>query len=111
MKGLLLLYRTSALIKEDIDSPVLEWAATPMVIILTARVRKALVEVESEVLFELERIIFSANGIGKQNPIVIWVCLWLLILHYQSVMPWVGVIWYNDASGKMDSTLRLDGRI
>ena len=38
-----------------------------MAMILLARVRKALVEVESEVLFELERNIFSANGIGKQG--------------------------------------------
>jgi len=67
MKSLLLLYRTSAFVKEDIESLVLEWAATPMAMILLARVRKALVEVESEVLFELERNIFSANGIGKQG--------------------------------------------
>jgi hypothetical protein len=67
MKSLLLLYRTSAFVKEDIESLVLEWAVTPMAMILLARVRKALVEVESEVLFELERNIFSANGIGKQG--------------------------------------------
>jgi hypothetical protein len=100
MKSLYGIYRPSAIIKEYRDSPEFEWAPTPMVVALDDRIRKALVEVEAEVLFEFERIIFGVGGIGKQNPLAVWVCLWLLILHYNSMMAWVLVMWHNDDEGK-----------
>jgi hypothetical protein len=100
MKSLLGLCQTGAIIKSDLDSPAFEWAATLMVRALGSRVRNALVEIEAEVLFEFERIIFGSGSIGKQNPVAIWVCLWLLILHYKSLTPWVDVIWHDDITGK-----------
>ena len=100
MKSLVELYRTSALIKEHIDKPKHEWGSTLMVITLDAMVRKALIETEAQVLFEFEKIIFRGGGIGKENPIIIWVCLWLLILQYESFAAWAKVIFSDDDEGE-----------
>ncbi|KAH8744021.1 hypothetical protein F5882DRAFT_423713 [Hyaloscypha sp. PMI_1271] len=52
-------------------------------------VRKEAMKLEAEVLSELERILYSSQSIGSQNPIAIWVCLWLLLLYYKSHLTFI----------------------
>lgn len=38
---------------------------------------------EHSILIQLQSLIFSQKGIGRQNELPIWICLWLLILTYR----------------------------
>jgi len=38
---------------------------------------------ESEILKLMQSLIFNLKGLGKENEIPIWICLWLLILTYR----------------------------
>ncbi|KAM5369890.1 hypothetical protein ACJZ2D_008791 [Fusarium nematophilum] len=42
--------------------------------------------VEKEVLTELEKLVFSASGIGPDNAIALWASLWCLILMYRKLV-------------------------
>ncbi|KAH6678189.1 hypothetical protein B0J14DRAFT_650411 [Halenospora varia] len=43
-------------------------------------------ELELEILSELDKILFRAAGIGRENPIAVWFCLWTLIFTYKEHM-------------------------
>jgi hypothetical protein len=47
---------------------------------------KDIVELELEILAEIDKLIYCSEGIGKRNPLGVWVSLWLLILAYQEHM-------------------------
>ena len=38
---------------------------------------------ERDILGQLQSIIFNQKGLGKQNELPIWICLWLLMLTYR----------------------------
>jgi hypothetical protein len=38
---------------------------------------------EQSILTQLQSLIFSQKGMGKENELPIWICLWLLILTYR----------------------------
>jgi hypothetical protein len=47
---------------------------------------KAIKISETYVLSEIDRMIQSKAGIGRQNPLATWVALWILILSYKEYM-------------------------
>ncbi|KAH6678188.1 hypothetical protein B0J14DRAFT_316756 [Halenospora varia] len=49
-------------------------------------ISKDVVKLELEVLFEMDKLLFGAETIGRQNPIGLWLCLWTLILTYKEHM-------------------------
>jgi len=104
MKLLLGLYRLCPIVKHTEDSVETEFAAWAMQSQIHNLVRKEAMKLEAEVLSELERILYSSQSIGSQNPIAIWVCLWLLLLYYKSHLTF---IWGHGgrASGRCQQNL------
>lgn len=45
-----------------------------------------LIPLEVQVFSTLENLIYDKDGIGKQNPLVTWACLWTLIFTYKEHM-------------------------
>jgi len=84
LRLLLGLYRMCPIIKYAKDSTETEFASWAMEAQLAEYIGKEAVQLEARVLFELERVSYGSGGIGKKNPLVTWVCLWLLILYYKS---------------------------
>jgi len=60
---------------------------------LDAQIQKAINETEAEVLSAFEKIVFRPSGVNRQTSLIVWVCLWLLLLHYKWCMPRVTAIW------------------
>jgi hypothetical protein len=50
---------------------------------------KGITLLEAEILDDLERLLYGAEGIGKKNPLATWVCLWLLVLIYKEQMSFI----------------------
>jgi hypothetical protein len=47
---------------------------------------KEIVGFEFDVLSAIDKIVNCSEGIGRRNPLGIWVALWILILAYQELM-------------------------
>jgi hypothetical protein len=100
MKLLLGLYRLCPIMKQTKDSVETEFASWAMQSQIQNLVMKEAVKLEAEVLSELERILHSSQSIGSQNPIAIWVCLWLLLLYYKSHLVFIWSLYGGRASGR-----------
>ena len=100
MKLLLGLYRVCPIMKHTKDSVETEFASWPMQAQIQNLVTKEAVKLEAEALSELERLLYSSQSIGSQNPIAIWVCLWLLLLYYKSHLDTVWSFHGGRASGR-----------
>jgi hypothetical protein len=98
-KALLGLYLHVAIIKRPGEGQV-DWAPTFMNFELDIVIRKALNETEAKILSTFESILFRPGGVNRQNSLVVWVCLWHLLLHYKWVMPWVAVTWRDHPLSK-----------
>jgi hypothetical protein len=46
-------------------------------------VTKGIIDLEVDLLAQLQKIIFSSKGPGKNNMLPIWTCMWLLLLTYR----------------------------
>jgi hypothetical protein len=46
-------------------------------------VSEGIVDLEFDILSQLQSLVFSSKGPGKQNMLPIWTCLWLLMLTYR----------------------------
>lgn len=84
MRLLLGLFRMCPIIKYTEGSNQTEIASWAMEKQLDKCISEEAVKLEAEVLHELENLLYGADSIGRQNPLVVWVCLWLLILYYKS---------------------------
>lgn len=98
-KALLGLYLHVAIIKRPGEGQF-DWAPTFMNFELDIVIRKALNETEAKILSTFESILFRPGGVNRQNSLVLWVCLWHLLLHYKWVMPWVAVTWRDHLLSK-----------
>jgi len=49
-------------------------------------VSKAIIGLEVEILSRIDKLVYGCENIGRQNPLAIWVCLWILILSYKEHM-------------------------
>jgi hypothetical protein len=54
------------------------------------------VDLEIEILSDLQKLLFGAKGLGKQNMLPIWNTLWLLILTYRETV----YVWYSQTHKK-----------
>jgi hypothetical protein len=107
MKLLLGLYRVCPIMKHTEDSVETEFASWAMQAQIQNLVMKEAVKLEAEALSELERLLYSSQSIGSQNPIAIWVCLWLLLLYYKSHLDTVWSLYGGRASGRYKQKLFL----
>ncbi|KAH9204311.1 hypothetical protein DL95DRAFT_471612 [Leptodontidium sp. 2 PMI_412] len=80
------MYRTMAFIKSSMQSSEKEMVSST----IFAQIRHLLVEelipLEVQVFSALENLIYDKDGIGKENPLVTWACLWTLIFTYKEHM-------------------------
>ena len=72
--------------KPTLDSSVSELVSTTMYAQLRLVVYEELIPLEAQIFVALERVVYGQNGIGKQNPIAVWACLWTLIFTYKEHM-------------------------
>lgn len=49
-------------------------------------IAKDILTLEVDVLSQMDRLLFGTEGLGRQNPIGIWLCLWALIFTYKEHM-------------------------
>jgi hypothetical protein len=105
MKLLLGLYRVCPIMKHTEDSVEAEFASWAMQSQIQNLVIKEAVELEAEALSELERLLYSSQSIGSQNPIAIWVCLWLLLLYYKSHLDFIWSVYGGRYKQKFISSL------
>jgi hypothetical protein len=56
--------------------------------------------IEAEILAEIDKRVYGSEGIGRQNPIALWVCLWTLILSYKDQRIFLN-FWVPSGKGKV----------
>lgn len=49
-------------------------------------VSRRIVELEVEILSKIDKLAQGVDCTGREDPLAIWMCLWLLILAYQEYM-------------------------
>jgi hypothetical protein len=64
---------------------------------------KGIKATETDVLTEIDRMIQSKSGIGRQNPLATWAALWVLVLSYKDYMIFCKAWRYGQDSGNLDS--------
>jgi hypothetical protein len=64
---------------------------------------KAIKATETDVLTEVDKMIQSKAGIGRQNPLATWAALWVLVLSYKGYMIFCKTWRYGQDSGNLDS--------
>jgi hypothetical protein len=101
MQSLFALFRIGIGVKESLDSPNLNHVSSAMSTQLRYIISKEIVTVEVEVLAQIDKLVFGSETIGRQNPLVIWVCLWTLILSYKDHMVYTDAFYVR---GKYEPT-------
>jgi len=101
------IYRTLPAIKSapctndgDSDGDI---ASTAIWLQLRLPIGKGIKATETDVLTEIDRMIQSKSGIGRQNPLATWTALWVLILSYKDYMIFCKAWRYDQDSGNLDS--------
>ena len=61
------------------------YASTAVSVQVGLIVMNGIVDLEAQVLSQLQNLIFSTKGPGKDNMLPIWTCLWLLLLTYRDL--------------------------
>lgn len=84
IKKLHYLYRVAACARESPDAPITrKFVPSWVKMQLRQHIGKGIMELEVDILNELDCLIYGPQSIGRQNPLAIWACLWLLILTYR----------------------------
>lgn len=63
-----------------------EVVSSRMLAQLRVHVGEEIVRVETDVLTKIDKLTQSKEGIGRQNPLAMWACLWILIISYKEHM-------------------------
>jgi hypothetical protein len=69
-----------------------------MLVQLRVQVGEAIIRVEADVLTQIDKLTQSKEGIGRQNPLAVWACLWILILSYKEHMVYLKVVTSFDSN-------------
>ncbi|KAL5314161.1 hypothetical protein ACEPPN_018585 [Leptodophora sp. 'Broadleaf-Isolate-01'] len=80
------MYRTIAFIKSSMQSSEKEMVSVTVFRQIRHLLVEELIPLEVQVFSTLENLIYDKDGIGKQNPLVTWACLWTLIFTYKEHM-------------------------
>ncbi|KAG4443427.1 hypothetical protein IFR05_001106 [Cadophora sp. M221] len=80
------MYGTMAFIKSSMQSSEKEVVSATISMQIRHLLLEELIPLEVHVFSALENLIYDKNGIGKQNPLVTWACLWTLIFTYKEHM-------------------------
>lgn len=70
---------------------------------LRAMAAKEIVKLEAIILAELDHIVYRPGGVGKDNVLALWVCLWVLILTYRAYFSFLFVHPSHEKSRKLKS--------
>lgn len=110
LRRLFYMYRDSAKATSSpsvSDSVETKYVSSWMKIQLRYHIAKGIVALELEILNELDRLVYGYQGIGRRNPIVIWACLWTLILTYRTHLPFIHWLSFLYDESKSKTTLCL----
>jgi len=86
MQKLFAIFRSGALMKDSLEDRDTTHLSVAMGTQLYLIISKAIFEVEASVLAEIDKLVYDSEGIGRRNPLALWVCLWTLILSYKDHM-------------------------
>jgi hypothetical protein len=53
---------------------------------LRHRLCTAINDLEYQILKKMDQLLYGSQGIGRQNPLATWICLWILLLAYKDQM-------------------------
>lgn len=89
------------------NRPEILHASWQMTLQIRHLVGQAAVSLEAEILNDVDSLT-SSKGIGRQNPIAMWACLWSLLITYRELLMH---IYYNSTklSLGMSGTLFVQG--
>ena len=73
-------------IKDSLEILGSRFASSTISLQIDVIVTGAIAELEVEILSKIDKLTHGAKGIGRDDPIAIWACLWILILCYQEEM-------------------------
>jgi hypothetical protein len=87
MKRFLSMYQIAPIVKGEYgkNSYASSWSKMQLRLFIA----KEVTSLEAQILAKLDQIVYRAGGIGRENPLAVWVCLWMLILTYRSHFPFL----------------------
>jgi hypothetical protein len=78
-----------------------QYVSSTMYYQLRLKVAQVLFRVEADILSKVDKIVHSKDGIGRQNPLATWACLWSLILSYKAHMVFLKAARHFGNNGKI----------
>ena len=86
MQSLYDIYRSCPIIKSSLDTKDIRPASSIIHLQLKPIVSEAIDDLEKAVLSKIDGLVQGTISIGRQNPLALWACLWILILSYKEHM-------------------------
>ncbi|KAH6718828.1 hypothetical protein BKA61DRAFT_262953 [Leptodontidium sp. MPI-SDFR-AT-0119] len=80
------IYRFTPLMKSSMQSSEEEMLSSTILAQIRHLLVEELIPLEVQMFSALENLIYDKDGIGKQNPLATWACLWTLIFTYKEHM-------------------------
>ena len=99
LKQMFAVYEAVPSIKQSLESQQDEFACTAIGAQLRRMIAKQLVQVEVQLLSKVENLVCKAENVGRQNPIAVWVLLWILIFSYRDHMIYIAALWNGPSRG------------
>jgi hypothetical protein len=84
MQELASIYRGNIRFKETLDSTETVSASAESWIQLRSIISKVVTQLETSILSEIDRLVYTSMNIPREEPLAFWICLWTLIFSYKS---------------------------
>jgi len=88
-----------------LNSPTAVLGSDEIYIQLKAILSQEIIQLEAGILSELDKLVYGIDGIGRDNPIALWVCLWTLILSYKAHIIYLKVDILGNGNGSLSLPL------
>jgi hypothetical protein len=92
-------YERVVLIRQSPESLQHEFPSTAIVAQIRRIIAKELVQVEVQLLSKVENLVCRAENVSRQNPIAVWILLWILIFSYRDHMMHLAASWNSPIRG------------
>jgi hypothetical protein len=83
---LLGIFQTTPRIKSSPKNFDSRFVSSTISIQIESIVSRRIIELEVEILSKIDKLAQGVECTGREDPLAVWMCLWLLILAYQEYM-------------------------